>query len=175
MSGPPHTPSLVTVEVGRENDDTYTSDGLQVLFRPTSVVSEIRPRHGPMQGQTVLHVVGEGFLPDDQLACRIAMWACLAVTSATELTCKSPAHDSCIAASVEGCSKTSRTVAIRIIETGSSYTGSSVSYASDANMQFTYEPRAVITSVEPSFGPIQGGTVVRIFGTSLTSPTGGVV
>lgn len=124
--------------------------GLEFGYYKTPAVSDLIPQTGPTG--TLVEVVGEGFLDMAGLMCRFGdtTVAPAEFRGGNVVTCKVPSQDSDRA-----------TVAVEISNNMADWTSNGVS--------FTYRPRAVIDSITPKVGPVNGSTIVRVAGSSFFS------
>ncbi|MBH0009803.1 IPT/TIG domain-containing protein [Salinibacterium sp. SWN1162] len=111
-------------------------------------ISEISPASGPATGGTAVTITGTDFGGSTGVTFDGVAATDFTVVSDTEITVTSPAH---AAGGVEV-----------IIQHPAG--------ASD-DAEFTYTPVPVISSLDPDFGPIAGGTVVTITGSDFTDAT----
>lgn len=126
---------------------------LDFEYFSTPGVRDIYPKAGTTA--TLVDVVGEGFLDTASLLCRFGDVAVApaAFTSTNVVTCRAP-----------GQVNDHTVVAVEI-------TNNLVDWTSNV-VKFTYRPRAVVESVTPKVGPVDGNTVVRIVGSNF--PTSGI-
>lgn len=130
--------------------DAGFSPGLEFAYYSTPAVSDLIPQTGPTG--TLVDVVGVGFLDTAGLICRFGdnTVAPVEYKSSNVVTCKAPLQESDRAS-----------VAVEISNNMVDWTSNGVS--------FTYRPRAVIDSVTPKVGPVNGSTIVRVAGSSFIS------
>jgi len=113
------------------------------------VITDVDPTSGPATGGTAVTLTGTDFGGSTAVTFDGVDGTDFTVVSDTEITVTSPAH-------APG--------AVDVViehPAGDSDEG-----------EFTYTPVPVISSLNPDFGPISGGTVVTITGTDLTGSTG---
>jgi large repetitive protein len=136
----------ITVSTAGETSATSSSDEFSYGMVATSVTS-VSPASGPAVGGTVVTINGTGFTAASTVNFGAAAATNVTYVSATQITATSPAG-------------AIGTVDITVT------TGSSTSATSSSD-QFSYLP--TVTSVSPTSGPGDGGTVVTINGTGFTA------
>ncbi len=136
----------VTVSVaGGGTSATSTSD--RFTYLPT--VTNVSPVSGPVVGGTTVTINGTGFVAGSSVAFGIHPAAAVTVLSSTTITAVSPA------ATAPG------TVDVMVTAPGA---GTSTSSVGD---RFTYVPS--VSAVNPSSGPVAGGTAVTISGSGFVA------
>jgi len=146
-----------------------TSPADQFTYVPPPAVTGISPNSGPLGGGTTVTVTGSGFQFVVNLGGGIgianasavnfgpAAGSNLKVLSNTELTVVSPPSSTGGPATVD----------VRVV---TSFGGTSATSSAD---QFTYvQPPPAVTGINPTFGPVGGGTPVTVTGTGFASATG---
>ena len=138
--------SQVNMEVSM-NGLQFTSQQVEFSFYHSIQLSKIIPNTGPTIGGTQITVRGHGFLPTPRLACLFNSVSTTAVyVSSTMLTCTVPPATTLITGA-----------AVTVTNNG-------VDVFHDGALQFTYHPLPSISSLAPTFGSINGGTVVLVRG-----------
>eukprot|EP00698_Gefionella_okellyi_P014440 TRINITY_DN4005_c1_g1_i2.p1 TRINITY_DN4005_c1_g1~~TRINITY_DN4005_c1_g1_i2.p1 ORF type:complete len:2826 (+),score=696.32 TRINITY_DN4005_c1_g1_i2:356-8479(+) len=149
------TPSMAagsySVEVTNNNQD-YTSSGVQFVFQLSETVSAVAPLSGPVSGGTALTVIGTNFVNSAQVVCRVGTVSALPATwnSVSRIRCTSPAM-------------TAGVVNVDVSNNNQDYTSGSISYI--------YRPLATVISVNPANAPAIGTTVVNVTGTNFPDTT----
>ena len=141
----------------------FSSTAARFTFRNESMpptVSSYSPRFGSALGGTLLHVKGTNFAPHPELHCTIGgVYARATFDSATLIQCATPPSDSPV-----GSSDANLTVHV-----APGYLGSAVALAA-----FTYHmplEEPTVSRVDPPFGSVSGGEVIRVHGSNF-APTG---
>jgi len=132
-------------------DDTVSAVSFE--FIEDAIVSSIRPGSGPVNGGTVVTLIGSGIVNGDTLRCRFSNEEGDQVVhgdwiSETEISCITPASES------EG------TTNVTLSLNGFDY------YTSSA-VNFLYYDHPVISSIYPTFGASHGGTSVNVYGSGF--------
>lgn len=132
------------------SSDAGFSPGLEFAYYKTPAVLDLIPHTGPTG--TLVDVLGAGLQDTAGLICRFGDTTVAPVEfkSSNVVTCKAPPQES---------DRASVTVEI---------SNNMVDWTSNGVI-FTYRPRAVIDSVTPKVGPVNGSTIVRIAGSSFFS------
>ena len=138
------------------SSDVSFSPALEFAYFETPTVSDLTPRMG-LPGALV-DVVGAGFMDGPGLTCSFGNTTSSSVEfkSSNVVTCKAPRQEG------DG-----ETVAVEI-------SNNIVDWTSDG-VSFTYRPRAVVASVTPKVGPVNGSTIVRVAGSNLLAAGSDVV
>lgn len=136
--------------------DVSFSPALEFAYFEAPAVSDLAPRMG-LPG-VLVDVVGVGFIDEPGLTCRFGNTTTSPVEfkSGNVVTCKAPRQEG-----------DAVTVAVEI-------SNNIVDWTSDG-VSFTYRPRAVIDSVSPKAGPVNGSTIVRVAGSNLFAASSEVV
>jgi hypothetical protein len=129
---------------------------LPFTCRPAIAVLGLSPSIGPEQGGTVVSVSGKGFADTGKLSCRFVVPATFA--SATALKCTSPDLTSG-ASPNEHKIANGRLVSVEVSLDGLQYTSQGV--------QFTVYAPVTVAKVEPSSGPVSGGSAVLVHGANF--------
>eukprot|EP00940_MAST-03C_sp_MAST-3C-sp2_P001609 g1609.t1 len=117
-------------------------------FREPVHVTAATPRHGPVDGGTVVAIDGRNFVNSRNLKCRFGRSVVSAeFVNSTKVLCHAPFHN------------TSALVVLRVSNNGVDYSASGPTY--------TYLRKPKLTSIRPSQGPMRGGITVYIHATDL--------
>ena len=143
------TPTVVHVEVSMNGQD-FTRDFLPFTYTHVPIVSYTNPTRSTTAGKSVISVHGYNFVDSSTLKCQFSnateSFVVLARWRTSEwIDCLSPS------VSTQG------TVHLNITNNGHEY--------SSEEIVFTYIEGAIVTNVNPSTGPITGGTNVVVSGT----------
>jgi hypothetical protein len=146
---PAHAAGLVPVVV---TDDAGDSDPLEFEYTSdASVVTALDPDTGSEAGGTVVTITGTGFLGATGVTFGGAAGTAFTVVDDTTITVTSPAH-------------AVGTVDVIVVD--------ELGGNSDA-LDFEYVAvGSAVTSIDPTFGPVAGGTVVTILGSGFLGATG---
>ncbi len=140
----------VDVTVTTPGGTSATSSADQFTFTPPPTVTGVRPAAGPIGGVTTVTITGDALTGATGVSFGTKPATNVTVNSGgTSITATSPA------ASGAG------PVDVTVITPG----GTSAASTAD---EFTYTAAPIVTAVSPGGGPIAGGTIVTITGTSLT-------
>jgi hypothetical protein len=123
----------------------------QYTYTGGPVITNLNPSSGPIGGGTLVVITGSGFTGVSQVRFGTVN-ATFTVISSTQITATAPAQAS------------AGPVFVRVVAAA----GTSPDTAA---AQFTYTGGPVITGLNPSSGPITGGTVVVITGSGFTGAT----
>ncbi|CAM9769637.1 unnamed protein product [Hapterophycus canaliculatus] len=145
------TPPLPSMENESYNTTPAAEGGMVFAYFATPTISEITPESG--SPGTLVDVWGEGFLDTAGLLCRFGDTTVAPVRfkARTAVTCKAPRQTS------------------DVTDVPVEVSNNMVDWTS-AGMTFRYRPRAVIDSITPKVGPVNGSTIVRVAGSNF--PTG---
>jgi hypothetical protein len=122
-------------------------------FTPGTYVWSVQPSYGPLAGGTTVDIEGHGFTGATAVDFGTTAATSFTVLSDDEISAVSPA------------STTNGTVDVTVTTAG----GTSVAHHHD---QFLYGvPAPCVRSVQPSYGPLAGGTTVDIEGHGFTGAT----
>jgi hypothetical protein len=138
----------IRVSNGTLQSPTVAGDQFMFNIPPGPVVTSITPYIGPLSGGTVVTITGTGFSHSSTVDFGATASSSVTFQSATSLEATSPAESA-------------GTVDVRVHDGGHE----SPPVASD---QFTYAGPPTVTSISPSAGSTDGGTVVTITGTVFT-------
>ena len=146
------TVSPSPIYVNSTSSGAAFSPGLEFVYFATPTVSDVTPQIGA--SGTLVEVEGAGFLDAAGLTCRFGdiTVAPVEFKSTKAVTCKVPRQENDEAA-----------VAVEVSNNMVDWTSNGVS--------FTYRPLAVIDSVTPKVGPVNGSTIVRVAGTNFFATT----
>ena len=149
---PTARPGSVDVVVSPNGQEETNSLDASFFFHPRVVLSSLEPTHGSVYGGTPIRVFGTGFLDQAGAQCCFDD-TCVAAEyeSASEISCVAPA------AVEEGA--TSCTVTVSLNQLDRSSTG----------MEYAYDSPPEITAIEPSDGPMSGGTELTVFGSRFVA------
>jgi len=151
VTTPAHAPGQVdvTVRTPHGSSEATALDRFTYVSAPT--VTAVEPGRGTVLGGTTVTVKGTNLGEASAVEFGAASATNVVEDSATELTVTSPAH-------AEG----------RVDVTVTTPGGTSTSAAAD---EFEYLPLPVVEAVEPSEGPLGGGTLVIVTGHDLDGAT----
>ncbi|CAM9657218.1 unnamed protein product, partial [Ectocarpus fasciculatus] len=125
----------------------WTTSKVAFAYRPRAVIESITPKVGPVNGSTIVRVVGSNF-PATNISCRFGSVLVPVTVASTvdsgELFCVSPATG------------TPGSVSLEVVENGLDVT--------DSGWRFDYIPDANVTGAYPLTGPEGGSTKVTITG-----------
>ncbi|CAM9245753.1 unnamed protein product, partial [Discosporangium mesarthrocarpum] len=122
-------------------------------YRAAALGQDFSPSAGPLSGGTKIQVTGRNFRPTVHLACRFGASVVEAtVVSTSQLSCVSPA------------SGFPKSVAVEITFNGVDWTVVGSGTGKDL---FWYYNSPQLDGLRPSTGPLQGGTLVTVFGRFL--------
>ncbi|MGG0937241.1 IPT/TIG domain-containing protein [Brevibacillus centrosporus] len=144
VSGP------VDVTLTNPDGQTFTFAQGYTYDEPTPELTNVSPNHGPMSGGTVIYVDGKNFEPNMTLTINGTPTPITTYYGSTRFKFTTPS------------SSTSGNVSIIVtLPSGKTATGS-----------FTYDappPAAapVITKINPTYGPVAGGTIIYVDGTGF--------
>jgi hypothetical protein len=144
-------PGQGTVDITVTTPGGTSATGLidHFTYFPPPVVSSVSPAIGPSAGGTQVTIAGSNFL--DLSVCRFgAAAAQLTSFSDTQFTVVSPVGQG--------------TVDVTVTTPG----GTSATSAAD---HFTYAPPPTVSSINPTAGPVLGGTTVTVNGAGFTGVT----
>ena len=147
-AGSAGTVNVVVTTVGGKSA-VSSADDFTYVAAPT--VTKVEPVEGPAAGGTKVTITGTNFTGAKEVKFGSAAATGVTVNTATSITAEAPAG--------------SGTVDVTVTTVG----GTSALSSAD---QYTYVPLPTVTKVEPSEGPVAGGTSVTITGTNLTGATG---
>ncbi|WBB97934.1 IPT/TIG domain-containing protein [Solwaraspora sp. WMMA2059] len=150
---PPGPVGPVDVVVVLPGDDAVAPDGFTYVVAPPTA-SSIDPDSGPQSGGQVVTITGSGFVPGDTAVTFDGLPATDVVVdpSGTSLTAVTPAHAPGV-------------VDVVVTTDGGSTDPLAYTYLADGS-------DAVVTDLDPDFGPTSGGTTVTITGSGFTGATG---
>jgi CSLREA domain-containing protein len=141
----------VDVTVTAPGGKSTTSAKDQFTYEPTPTVTSVSPTSGLLAGSTSVKITGTNFTGATAVSFGGTAAASFSVTNSTTITATSPAGSA-------------GTVNITVTAPGGT---SSITTAD----QFTYQTLPTVTAVNPSSGPLTGGTTVTIGGTNFTGAT----
>ena len=150
---PSHTqPGLLAVELSL-NEQDFSSDEVLFEYQGDAHVAELAPSKGPSEGGAFVNITGSGF--SHRSALLSYMYARFNLTkvpvvwvSSSEVHCVAPEH-------VPGLARVELTL-------------NDQQYTADGVL-FEYQDTAV-HSIEPSNGPVVGGTSVTVRGSNIHAP-----
>ena len=123
------------------NNDAVYGSVVAYTYRVLAAVERVHPVAGVRLGGTLVTVFGSGFVGDAATQCRFALVAVPArMLSPTQLECTSPLP------AVAGY------VPVEVSSNGQDY--------STTGVHFEYQQPVAVRALEPSRGPIEGGTFV---------------
>jgi hypothetical protein len=142
--------AIGAVPVRLLNNDAVYGSVVAYTYREVAVVDRVYPVAGMRFGGTVVTVYGTGFIGDAAARCRFADVSVAArLLTAGQLECFSPLP------AVAGY------VPVEVSFNGQDYSTSGV--------HFEYQPPVAIRALEPSRGPIEGGTFVNVTGSGFSA------
>jgi len=144
---PAHAAGVVDVTVTNSDGQTTTAPNAYTFVAPPTVAT-ILPVTGTTGGGTPVTIAGTNFLTGATVAIGGSPCTSVSVTSATEITCLTPAHSA-------GATDV-------VVTNTNGLSGSSV-----GAYTFAAAAAPAVTSIAPTTGPISGGTVVTITGTDF--------
>ncbi len=141
-----------TVTTPGGTSPTALSDKFTYIAAAAPTVTAVNPNSGPVSGATSITITGTGFTGATAVTVGGVAATSVVVVNATTITANTPAG--------------SGVVDVLVTTPG----GSSATSAAD---QFTYVgvPAPTVTVVNPSSGPVAGGTSITITGTNFTGAT----
>ena len=148
-SSPPGT-GAVGVTVTTSNGTSATSPAAVFTYQTAPTLTGISPTTGPLGGGTLVTISGTGFTGATAVDFGTNPATSLKVLSDTTVTVDSPAGTG--------------TLDVTVTSPG----GTSATSPAD---QFTYQAAPTVTSINPTFGPASGTTLVTIDGTGFTGAT----
>jgi hypothetical protein len=147
---PPHAPGTVMVEVSINGGADVTADRTPFVYVPVASAVSLSPTLGPVDGSTVVTIVGRNFVFTPALSCRFGLEDVPAsFVSSTAVRCLSPPGG------------TAGTVDVSVTLNGVDSFGESLT--------FTYAWDATVTAVQPARGPSVGGTLVTLTGSNFVA------
>jgi hypothetical protein len=148
---PAESVGTVDVTVTALGGVSATSPADQFSYGTIATVQTISPAAGPLEGGTLVTITGAGFTGTTAVDFGQTPASSFLVVSPTEITATSPAESA-------------GPVYVTVTGPGG------ISGTSSAD-QFTYMAAPLVASVNPTAGPLAGGTSVTITGTGFTSAT----
>lgn len=146
---PASSPGLSTVFISFNGVDFVTRDGLTYTHVAPTRVTSLSPAQGPQAGGITIAVIGSGFRDNSELGCIFGNIRVAATyQSETQVSCVTPQ------------AVNNRTVSVSVVA------GASESAAESKH--FTYVGGGYVSSVHPTGGPLSGGTLIRVEGSSFT-------
>jgi hypothetical protein len=149
VKAPPHAAETVDVTVTTPGGTSATTlaDHYTYVTPPPPTVTAVAPLEGSTAGGTAVKVTGTNLENASAVAFGESAGSEIHVTSATELTVKSPPH-------------AAETVDVTVTTPGGTSSTSSADH-------YSFIAPPTVTAVEPSEGPTAGGTAVKVTGTNL--------
>lgn len=159
-SSPPHSPGkrsistdgpfVVSVALSLNGDDFSGGGPQYVYYKPVQVLG-LFPAVGSANGGTVVTVVGQQFLPSEDLSCRFGAFAVSPAEfiSSEAIRCSAPP-------SPNGPINVEVVVSNNLLE------------FSDSSAVFDYRPQARPLRFMPTAGPLSGGTLIAIEGSGFS-------
>ena len=142
--------SIGAVPVRLLNNDAVYGSVVAYTYRADATVDRVHPVAGMRGGGTLVTVYGTGFLGDHEAQCRFALVAVPArILTHGQLECTSPLP------AVAGY------VAVEVTMNGQDY--------SDDGVHFEYQQPVAVRALEPSRGPIEGGSFVNVTGSGFSA------
>ncbi|MCL5260870.1 MAG: IPT/TIG domain-containing protein, partial [Gammaproteobacteria bacterium] len=144
---PKHPAGIVDVTVTNIDGQKATlTNGY--TYDPAPTVTKADPSHGPASGGTNVTVNGTNFVSGATVSFGGVAATKVVVTSPTQLTCLSPAHNAGI---------------VNVVVTNPDLQSGTL------NNGYTYDPAPIVTLATPSHGPAAGGTPVTISGANFVT------
>lgn len=155
---PPQRPGSVRLAIST-NGQQFTDAGLVFAYQPQAAVLSVSPRSGSVHGGTVVSVRGAGFVNSTEVACsfgdRIGNAEYL---DPALVLCRAPAAE-------KGAQNDeSSSVPVRIANNGVDFTDSD-----GPGVMFEYVPSFELLFVDPTGGPMTGGTALRVEGVGFSA------
>ncbi|CAN0555402.1 unnamed protein product, partial [Ectocarpus sp. 12 AP-2014] len=150
---PPQRPGSVRLAIST-NGQQFADAGLVFAYQPQAAVLSLSPRSGSVHGGTVISVRGAGFVNSTEVACRFGD----RIGDAEYLD---PALVLCRAPAAENGAHNDETssVPVRIANNGVDFTDSD-----GPGVMFEYVPSFELLLMDPTGGPMNGGTTLRVQG-----------
>jgi hypothetical protein len=151
---PQGSAGTVDVTVATSGDTSLTSPADHFTYAPAPTVSNVSPATGSTDGGTAVTITGTNFSGTGYTVTAVNFGS-VAVTpdsvsaDGTSISATSPAGSA-------------GPVNVTVVTPGGSVTSAT---------QFTYAPPPVVQSINPSHGPVTGGTSVTITGTGFSGAT----
>ena len=140
---------LVTVEVSNNFQD-FTVDGLTYTFEPAAVLLELQPSIGPIQGKHSITVYGMHFNNAPLFTCKFEHLLMPAVVkNSNEAICGVPP------------SSKAACISLSASNNGVDFTNNGLKYC--------YIGALEAISMQPSFGPQTGNTLITLIGSGFTN------
>jgi len=155
LSGPDLERTPLDVSVSVSNNGIDFGEPFQQDFHYHRVVSvtDFHPKMGSVLGGTMVSVFGTNFEPSKFLSCRFG-------TAKVQARYVNDTAVLCLTSNVAGSLSVEHTTSISVSMNGEDF-------SEESSMQFQYIPAPSIYSIQPTIGPLQGGTPVRILGTNF--------
>ena len=147
-AAPAQAPSTVAVEVTNNNQD-YTSNSVQFIYRTGATVTSVNPLSGPSLGVTNVTVTGNNYFGG-------ATWCKFGTNSPISAFVQTSSIMYCLAP---------------VMSVGSVFVeASNNNFDFSTNLvPFTYYSPESVVSILPTSGPVAGGSVVTVTGTNFTA------
>jgi len=162
ISPPSSTTKYVNVEVSVGGGES-TFDNHRFEYTRMAVFTSLSPSGGPFSGGTHVLVSGYNFVDSYELGCKFVdgdnseVIVPARYISTTRVECVTPASTSSLAAS--------KTVSVWITMNGIDFI--TINGEFNAVADFTYQSETSISSINPSFGPSEGGTAITVTGSNF--------
>jgi len=150
-TSPSGSAGTVNITVITSGGTSATNAGDDFLYEAAPTLTKITPTVGAINGGTSVTITGTSFTGASAVMFGSNAATNVTVSSSTSITATSPAGSA-------------GTVDVTVTAPG----GKSATSSKD---QFTYVPTPTVTAVSPISGPLAGGTMVTITGTSFTGAT----
>ena len=149
-TAPAGAAGVVDVRVTTAGGQSANTSADDYTYAAAPTITSISPMSGPAPGGTTVTITGTNLTGATAVAFGAAAGTSINVVNSTTVTVVSPAGTG--------------TVDVRLTTPG----GTSPNTAAD---DFTYIPAPTVASLNPTSGPVGGGTAVTITGTSFTGAT----
>lgn len=150
---PPHMPGVTALRLST-NGQQFVETGLSFEYLMESTVGAITPSSGPLQGGTLVEVLGTGFVNSTALSCRLASRRLPAIfIDSGRLHCTTPPVTT---------SSLLSPLSLEVSNNG-------VDFANSSKAQYTFVPALGIRYLWPTNGPVGGGTSISVYGSGFSS------
>ncbi|HAK97336.1 MAG TPA: hypothetical protein DCM87_20685, partial [Planctomycetes bacterium] len=145
---PPHAAGTVAVVVVNPDGASGQAAGAFTYISVPVRIDAFTPECGPFEGGNEVHIIGDGFVASSVVVLFGVSVADIVSSTAREIVALAPAGTGSVAISV--------------------YNPDSQSATAPLQYTYTTDCRPAIDSIEPAFGPEEGGTTVTIRGRNLS-------
>jgi hypothetical protein len=150
----PAAQTLGSVELSASfNGYDWASSPMSYTYVAVKTLTTVFPRAGPLSGGTRIQLGGTGFLDDSsRIYCSFGgLEVAATVLSMMQAECIAPARG------VLGAVELSLVARVP-------HTKQRIDFTSRSSVEYVYQPRPVVDSVFPKFGPTRGGTLLTLTG-----------